>query len=142
VEAVTAALVPELLVTDIKASLDFWCGLIGFVVKYQRPEEKFAYLTLHEAQVMLEQQIDGERQWITGNLTMPRGRGVNFQIEVEAISGMLDRLGNAGWPLYLAAEERWYRRNTTLLGQRQFLVQDPDGYLLRLFESLGEKAAE
>jgi catechol 2,3-dioxygenase-like lactoylglutathione lyase family enzyme len=135
------ALVPELLVSDLKASLGFWCGLIGFDVSYERPEERFAYLVLGDAHVMLEEQVAGERYWITGALAAPRGRGINFQIEVPSIEGALKCLKDAKWPLFLTAEEKWYRRNNALLGHRQFLVQDPDGYLLRLFQSLGEKAA-
>ena len=32
-----------------------------------------------------------------------------------------------------------YRQDNKLLGNREFLVQDPDGYLLRFSEYLGEK---
>ena len=32
-----------------------------------------------------------------------------------------------------------YRQDNKLLGNREFLVQDPDGYLLRFSEDLGEK---
>lgn len=34
-------------------------------------------------------------------------------------------------------EERWYRVNEQETGNRQFVVADPDGYLLRFFEDLG-----
>lgn len=135
------ALVPELLVSDLDASLKFWCDLIGFKISFQRPEDKFAYLALGDAEVMLEQQVDGGRYWITGELTPPLGRGINFQIEVASIELPLDRLAKSQWPLYTETEEKWYRSNNKLLGNRQFLVQDPDGYLLRLFESLGERIA-
>jgi hypothetical protein len=37
-------------------------------------------------------------------------------------------------------EERWYRRGDTRLGNHQFVVADPDGYLLRFFQDLGERA--
>ena len=50
-----SALVPEWVVTDINASLQFWCEVIGFSVWYDRPVEQFAYLTLGKAQIMLEQ---------------------------------------------------------------------------------------
>lgn len=30
------ALVPELLVTDVTRSIEFWCGLCGFEVAYDR----------------------------------------------------------------------------------------------------------
>ena len=36
-------------------------------------------------------------------------------------------------------EEKWYRRDGFEVGNRQILVQDPDGYLLRFTEDLGER---
>ena len=49
----------------------------------------------------------------------------------------LAALEAASWPLYLAPEEKWYRAGNRESGVRQFIVQDPDGYLLRFQESLG-----
>ena len=139
-EAMTwAPLVPEFLVSDLEESLAFWCGLIGFRVLYDRPEEKFAYLDLDGAQVMLEENAPGVRHWITGTLDKPFGRGINFQIEVDDMEGTLDRLRKAGWPLFMEPEEKWYRLADKETGQRQFLVQDPDGYLLRLVHDIGER---
>jgi hypothetical protein len=49
-----AKLVPELLVSDIGTSIEFWCNRLGFAIAYQRPEEKFIYLERAEgAQIML-----------------------------------------------------------------------------------------
>ncbi|MGE0210091.1 MAG: bleomycin resistance protein [Parvibaculaceae bacterium] len=134
-----ARLVPEFLVTDLARSLRFWTGLIGFRIAYDRPEDGFAYLDLDGAQVMLEQRDPASRQWLTGGLEPPLGRGINFQIEVPAVGPVLARLKEAGWPLFMACEEAWYRAGDVEVGQRQFLVQDPDGYLLRLAEDLGER---
>ncbi len=131
-----AALVPELLVSDLAASLAFWCGLCGFAVAYARPEDDFAYLSREGAEVMLEQRGEG-RQWVTGPLAAPFGRGINFQIAVSATAPILDALAAAGWPLHMAPEEKWYRRSEDEVGVRQFLVQDPDGYLIRFSEGLG-----
>lgn len=39
-----AKLVPELNVTNIKDTLDFYVGTLEFDLKYGRPEEGFAYL--------------------------------------------------------------------------------------------------
>ena len=36
-------------------------------------------------------------------------------------------------------EENWYRQGNKLLGNKEFLIQDPDGYLLRFSEDLGDK---
>lgn len=134
-----ARLVPELYVADLAASLRFWCGLVGFRVRFDRPEEGFAYLERDGAEVMLEQLADSPRTWRTAALERPLGRGINFQIEVDDLAPILARLRAAGVRLFWQPEERWYRDNAIEHGQRQFLVQDPDGYLLRLAQVLGTR---
>ncbi len=37
-------------------------------------------------------------------------------------------------------KETWYDIGEILSGQKEFLIQDPDGYLLRFTEYLGEKS--
>ena len=135
------ALVPEFAVSDFAASKSFYCQLLGFRCLYARPEEGFAYLALGEAELMIDQ-IGQGRSFDDGHLpqTYPFGRGLNVQIEVPAIAPLLSALKAANWPLYLPPEDRWYRRDQTELGNRQFVVADPDGYLLRFFESLGTRA--
>jgi len=127
-------LVPELIVSDLAASLRFWRDLLGFRVLYERPADRFAYLERERAEVMLEEL--GARSWAVGNLERPFGRGINLQIEVTSLTPMLEALARARWPLYLQPEERWYPVGAMEAGQRQFLVQDPDGYLLRFAQSL------
>lgn len=134
-----APLVPELLVTDITASRRFYCDLLGFAVAYERPEDKFLYLDLEGAQIMVAQFAEGEDDWLTGPMQPPFGRGINLEIGVSALNPMLERLLAAAWQLFRPVEERWYRKGSSEVGQRQFLVQDPDGYLLRFAEDLGER---
>lgn len=135
-------LVPELVVLDIKKSVEFWCRLIGFNIAYERVEDGFVYLDLNGAQIMLEQHNPSDREWETGKLEPPFGRGINFQIEVDDIHSILDRLKKANYPLFIPLEERWYRADDLEFGQLQFLVTDPDGYLLRLNQVLGERAIQ
>lgn len=130
------AVVPELGVTDLEQSLSFWCGLIGFEVEYDRPHEGFAYITMGPAHIMLDQIAVG-RNWLMGDVEYPLGRGINFEIAVAELQPIQDRLGAADWPLFLEPEEKWYRAGDEEIGVRQFLVQDPDGYLLRLQVDLG-----
>lgn len=134
-----SALVPELAVSDIKKSLHFWCDLIGFEVVYERVEEHFAYLELGDAQIMLEQHNPQDNSWETAPLEQPFGRGINFQIEVVTLDSILMRLADNQWDLFIPVEERWYKAGDVEFGQKQFLVLDPDGYLLRLIENLGER---
>ncbi|MGX5776247.1 bleomycin resistance protein [Methylorubrum zatmanii] len=131
-----AALVPELSVSDLSASIRFWCDIVGFRVAYARPENGFAYLHRERAQVMLEA-INGH--WETGAMHRPFGRGINLQIEVAALSPILAGLVAKGWPLFKAPHEAWYRAGLNEVGLRQCLVQDPDGYLLRFAETLGSR---
>jgi catechol 2,3-dioxygenase-like lactoylglutathione lyase family enzyme len=136
-----AALVPELMVSDLDASRHFWCDLCGFTIAYERPEDRFVYLDRAGCQIMLEEAATPGRHWHTGPLERPYGRGMNFQITLDAMAPVLDSLKNAAWPLYLEPEEIWYRVGTREIGVRQFLVQDPDGYLIRFSESLGLRPA-
>lgn len=131
-------LVPELSVTDYEASRHFWCDLIGFSLLYERPEEGFGYLVLGNAHLMLDQ-INQGRTWETGALEPPLGRGINFEVQVENLDIAVRRITNAGWPIFVEPEEKWYRAGDIEIGVRQFLVQDPDGYLLRLQQEIGER---
>ncbi|KMT52782.1 bleomycin resistance protein [Pseudomonas fildesensis] len=133
-------LVPELTVTDLSKSLEFWVSFLGFEVAYQRLEEGFAYLDLDGAQVMLEQVDPLANQWQTGALERPFGRGMNLQVDVAAVLPLLQRLDEAAYPLFKTCKDVWYRAGEVEVGQREFLVQDPDGYLVRLVERLGERA--
>lgn len=128
-------LVPELIVSDVPQSLRFWRDLLGFRVLYERSAEGFVYLERERAEVMLE--AVGERSWLVAELQRPFGRGINLQIETTSLGPILEALAAARWPLFRAVEERWYRTGSEEAGQRQFMVQDPDGYLLRFAQSLG-----
>ena len=135
-----AALVPELSVLDLEKSLKFYTNVLGFEIAFARPEERFAYLQLGGAQLMLEQFTQGG-SWQTGELSYPFGRGINFEIGVEDVETLLERLEREHYPLKVPPEERWYRQGDVLNGQKQFLVMDPDGYLLRFVEVLGTRPA-
>ncbi len=136
------ALVPELAVSDWQRSRAFYCDLLGFACCYDRPEEGFAYLALGEAELMIDQ-IGLGRTFDDGHAPKdsPFGRGLNLQIRVESVAPLLAALEGAGWPLFLPLEEKWYRRGREELGNRQFVVADPDGYLLRFYQDLGSRVA-
>jgi catechol 2,3-dioxygenase-like lactoylglutathione lyase family enzyme len=132
-----AALAPELLVTDIAASLAFWTDGLGFHIAYHRPEQKFAYLERADgAQVMLCQRSGN---WETGVLERPLGRGVMLQISVAGIGSAMAALAALGWPIHTGPREVWRRYGDREGGRREIVVQDPDGYLVMLAESLGER---
>jgi len=127
------SLTPELYVTNLNASLDFYCGLIGFEVDYDRPEERFACLKRGAVSLMLEEPIG--RTWLTGPLEPPFGRGMNLQVMVEDLRALYAACESAGANIFLPLETKAYQRRDDTVSQTQFVVQDPDGYLIRLAQS-------
>jgi lactoylglutathione lyase len=134
-------LVPELLVSNLDESLRFYRDIVKFKVDFERPEDRFAYMSFYGSELMIEEVTgrESESLWIIEPLDYPRGRGLNIQISCPDACVLAGRLKAAGFPLRKQVEDQWYRDNDTLHGQRNFLVQDPDGYLLRFAEILGTK---
>lgn len=131
------ALIPEFSVSDFEKSLHYYVNLLGFKIEFSRTEKKFAFLSLNDIQIMIEQTNEN---WKTGAaLEHPYGRGINFLIEVEDIAAILKRLEMKNYPIFVEPEENWYRVDDIYYGSKEFLVLDPDGYLLRFAEDLGTK---
>ena len=130
-------MIPELSVTNLEKSIRFY-KTVGFKIEYERPENKFAFLSLREIQFML-QEIANNDKWELAPLTYPFGNGINFQLEVENVDKIYNDLKENNYNIAFEIEENWYRQDNKLLGNKEFLVQDPDGYLLRFSEDLGER---
>ncbi len=131
------ALIPEISVTSIEESLRFYTEILGFKVEYSRPADKFYFISYEKAQMMIE---EINNSWWTGELERPFGRGLNFQIEVSDVAHLVLRLENSGISLFRDPKESWYAGEGVEYGQKEFLVQDPDGYLLRFIEDIGERS--
>lgn len=129
--------IPELSVTNLENSLNFY-KTARFKVEYDRPENKFAFISLGEIQFML-QEIANNDKWNVAPLSYPFGNGINFQLEVENLDEIYNSFKNSNYKITFDIEENWYRQDNKLLGNKEFLIQDPDGYLLRFSEDLGEK---
>lgn len=89
---------------------------------------------------MLEQPTG--RHFLIGALEHPYGRGINLQIDTGHIDDLYAKVLAAKAAIYLPMEEKAYRRNDTDLVVRQFIVQDPDGYLLRFSQRIGAHKTE
>ncbi|MFI6742389.1 bleomycin resistance protein [Nonomuraea sp. NPDC050451] len=132
-------LVPELICSDLQASLAFY-HLLGFKIRYERPQERFAYLERDGADLMLEQPLSRDRLYPRTALDHPYGRGINLTVEVDDVDQIHTTLLAAGYEMWLPLEERWYERSVDAVGVRQFAVQDPDGYLLRISQQVGTRS--
>ncbi len=130
-------LVPELSVSNFEKSLRFY-KLLGFKVEYQRRKEGFGFFSLGKSQIIIDE-IGKTRTWNTGKLDYHPGRGINSQIKVNNIEKLISNLKKNKIKIYMQPEDKWYKKKNMEIGQKQFLVQDPDGYLLRFFEDLGTR---
>ncbi len=129
--------IPELSVTNLENSLNFY-KIAGFKVEYDRTENKFTFISLGKIQFMLQEIADNDK-WDIAPLSYPFGNGINFQLEVENLDEIYISFKNSDYKITFDIEENWYRQDSKLLGNKEFLIQDPDGYLLRFSEDLGEK---
>ena len=126
-------IVPELYVSDLATSLAFYHDVLGFRTRYARPSERFAYLERGAAELMLEEPRG--RTWLLGELEHPYGRGINLQITINDVDRLHGAAQKAGARIVLPLEERRYVRASDTIRVRQFVVADPDGYLLRFQQS-------
>lgn len=78
---------------------------------------------------------------MTGPLEAQFGRGINFQISVPDAESLSRSLPSVGIGFFLSLETKWYRAGDEEAGVQQFLVTDPDGYLVRFQMSLGRRPA-
>ena len=122
------SLIPELTVTDIERTKDFYLNILGFQMEYERPENKFIFVSLEGNQMMLEQE---NGHWSVGELEYPFGRGINFEMTVSDVDAIYKRVLDAGIKPFHEMQVSNYRSNDEVVVQKEFLVQDPDGYLLR-----------
>lgn len=120
------SLIPELTVTDINKSKEFYMKL-GFKVVYERPETEFVFLQLEQNQIMIEGPNDN---WNTGDLEYPFGRGINLSMEVSDIETLYNQVKQQ-IPIFQELKITPYRVDDEISEDKEFLIQDPDGYLLR-----------
>ena len=121
-------LIPELSVFDILQTKNFYKEL-GFKIEYERQKEKFIFMSFQDSQFMFEQIHD--EGWNTGELIYPLGRGINFSIAVDDIEKLYTLVKNKKLEIYKKLTKSVYLVNGIEEIQMEFLIQDPNGYLLR-----------
>lgn len=124
------AVIPEFVVSDLEQSRHFYCDLLGFSVEYERPEEKFLFLSLEDCQLMLE---EGSAEELA-QLTYPFGRGVNISFGIKDVPQLYQNLLSANYPIHRQLTKREFRVEDSFIYPHEFAVLDPDGYFLRFSE--------
>lgn len=121
------SLIPELSVSNIENSIKFYTT-IGFKIMYERKEDKFCFLQLEENQIMIEEINDN---WNTGTLEYPFGRGINISMSIRDIDEYYKKIEENNILIFEKLKINKYLVDDTNYEDKEFLIQDPDGYLLR-----------
>ena len=124
------AVIPEFMVSNIEQSRSFYCDLLGFSIEYDRPEEKFLFLSLEDCQLMLEEGTVEE----LAELTYPFGRGVNISFGIKDVPKLYQKLLESNYPIHRLLTKRKFRVGEQYIYPHEFAVLDPDGYFLRFSE--------
>lgn len=121
-------LIPELSVSDIEKSKKFYTD-IGFKIMYERKEDKFCFLQYEENQLMIQ---ENNNNWDIGaKMEYPYGRGINISMEVSNLDVIRNNILENGYKIFIDIMINEYKVNDIVYKDREFLVQDLDGYLLR-----------
>lgn len=121
------SLIPELSVTDIEKSKEFYLNL-GFKIMYERKEDKFCFLYLEDNQIMIE---EINNNWNVGEMKYPFGNGINISMTVSDIDSFYESIISKKNVLFRKIKTSKYRVDDIIYEDKEFLLQDPDGYLLR-----------
>lgn len=121
------SLIPELSVTNIEKSKKFYLNL-GFKIMYERKEDKFCFLYLEDNQIMIE---EINNNWNVGKMKYPFGNGINISMTVSDIDSFYESIISKKIVLFRKIKTSKYRVDDIIYEDKEFLLQDPDGYLLR-----------
>ena len=121
------SLIPELSVSNIENSKKFYENL-GFKIIYERIENKFCFMQIEDNQIMIEEKNDN---WSVGKLEYPYGNGINISMAISDIENMYNELKRKQIDFFMDIKVSEYRVNGKIYQDKEFLIQDPDGYLLR-----------
>ena len=92
------------------------------------PKTGFCFSPRERIQLMLEEE---NGHWSVGELRYPFGRGINFEMTVSDVDALYKAVLDAGIAPFRELTVHSYRNGDEDIIQKEFLVQDPDGYLLR-----------
>ncbi|MGT2948344.1 MULTISPECIES: bleomycin resistance protein [Streptococcus] len=121
-------LIPELIVSDIEKAYAFYVDLLGFKVAYDRPEDKFYFLTYGDVQLMIEEA--GEEE--LNQMAYPFGQGLNFSLGVDDVSAIYQAFQEVGYPIHQELKVREFRVGNEVVRPQEFAILDPDGYYWRI----------
>ena len=102
---------------------------LGFKIEYERNDERFVFMSFQGSQFYV---WTNSWWWVEHRrLSYPLGRGINFSIAVEDVEGIYKLVKTLNFEIYRELTRNQYQVNGAEETQIEFLIQDPNGYLLR-----------
>ena len=88
----------------------------------------FFFLEYENNQIMIE---EVNNNWSVGKLSYPFGNGINLSMEVSDIDSLYQKVKKLDIPIFRELKVSEYKVDDEVYQDKEFLIQDPDGYLLR-----------
>lgn len=124
-----AIIVPALLVSSLERSVDVYTRLFGFELDHTEPE-RLAVVQLGGEQIVLNQYRPDDPM-VVAELSTPFGRGVAIHVRTADPKPVYEALRAEKYPIYVPMELSEFTQGDQRYTLTSFVVQDPDGYLLR-----------
>ncbi|MBT7671989.1 MAG: glyoxalase [Proteobacteria bacterium] len=134
----TGTVVAELWCSDFQESLRFYTESLGFRIGQHKEGSSHAYLLLGTAQIMISN-FAQDGTWETGPFSRPLGRGINFSFFINDVQSFYDKLVSDGIFPFVDLYTIWYWRPDCMANHKEFALLDPDGYMLRFSECIGNR---
>lgn len=124
-----AAIVPELVVSDLARSADVYTNLYGFALVLFEPGRR-AVVAMEACQLVLKQ----FKQDAPGaaDLAMPFGRGLVIHVRTADPKPIYEVLRRDKQPIVVPMETAELSAGGVTITQTSFVAADPDGYQLRI----------
>ena len=128
-------LTPNLLVADVERSLKFYVDVLGFSRGMTVPEQPplvFGSVVSGNVEIFFNEKETGAKEY-TGFSGKPIGATGTMFIELEQIEALHGRLKSLV-PIVKPLVTQWY-------GVKEFVIADPDGYLITFAERVAADPA-
>ena len=124
-------LTPNLVVRNVKASLEFYGEVLGLEKSITVPNELpyvFASVSNGAVEIFFNEQktVAAEYPKLAANI----GGSLTLYMEVDSLQTILDRVQKAGAKISMPVTEQFY-------GVREFGFEDSDGYTITIAQKMG-----
>jgi len=123
-------LTPNLIVSNVEASLKFYREILGFEPAMTVPDESpyvFAGVSNGSVEIFFNDQKTVAHEY--PNLAASIGASLTLYMEVDSLQEVLERVQKAGQKISMPVTEQFY-------GMKEFAFEDRDGYTITIAQKM------